>query len=226
MKYIEYKNCTEVFEIDYNSHNHFQSTLFDKRPEDVLFFSRIVTYQINWNLTQYCNYNCSYCSQREHNTLNKQKQNKQDIELLLYRAKIINNFIKNNKYFTWLNTLGGEITLYNDLYKIFDVFNKNKYLTGTTIVTNGSRNESYYIDLINRINYYIAFTFSFHEEFANIDSFFKKIININNYIKNNNKSASLCVSFVKTVNNEDVAEEVKKISETNNIRYNIVPCRY
>lgn len=148
-------------------------------------------YIIKWRLTNWCNYQCSYCIRN--NVLTKKLP---EIEKLFQEAKAINKILENRKEEICLKLIGGEITFLplQDLLSCIS----SSYLKEVLITTNLSNNINYYKDLIKYFdsrNISYALTASYHDEFAKEEQFLNKVRALNNIrvevvVTNENKERS------------------------------------
>ena len=129
-----------------------------------------------WMMFPYCNYNCSYCFQKEVYFGNE----KINIEELKKRANKIYDYCNINNILK-LDVFGGEPTIldYSEIIYIFEKFLNDKKIT-FGIITNFYRDIDYFFNLLkafkNNCCFYI--TCSFHEEFTTQALFFKKILKL------------------------------------------------
>lgn len=104
-----------------------------------------VPYQVLWDLSRKCNYDCSYCWPSVHNNTDEHK----DYNLLLNTVdNIIQNWANHNTI-RW-NFGGGEPTLhpnYKDLMKYLK--DSDQY---TMVTSNGTRDYKYWTELSNYMN--------------------------------------------------------------------------
>lgn len=124
---------------------------------------------INWIMTRWCNYNCSYCNLKKDNTIKL-------IEIKKIARKInwlINNQIKENVY---LKLGGGEIS-FLPLEEILNYID-SPFVKKIHITTNLSNNIEYYLNLrkfCNKRNIELVISASCHiEQIDNIDNFLEK----------------------------------------------------
>lgn len=203
---------------------------FGKTDNDVIFFARSFNYEIIWETTHKCNYNCSYCAERLTEEEDKRKKTFAKEEIILQRAQKLNDFITENKKSTSLVISGGEPTLY-DLSKVLTIFKDNKYLSCFTIITNGWRNEQYFkniVDLFKNKYVGVSFNFSVHEEFTDIEKLIKKASAIKEYASQiliDKKFYNIYCSMVKTMTNGEYCDLAKKYAKENNIEISFQPNR-
>lgn len=120
---------------------------------------------IDWKLNKECNFNCSYCFKKDEILENK-NPSKEEIN----NAMMVLDSVSEVDTFDILFS-GGEPTLYDNLiYFINKASNvlQNK-LRRTTIISNCSRNEKYFSELINNITNKekVMFYYSVHSEYYN-----------------------------------------------------------
>ena len=143
--------------------------------EDVLFQGNIDDncLFIDWSILYECNYKCSYCFGQ--NTLDKAVFT--PIEKLKHAVNQLFSIEKKRYCFT---ITGGEVTYYPYLYELIDyIFSFGKNVTAY-IITNGSKNLSFFENFFNRYkNYNITFTISIHIEYAKFEHI-RDIIKLSN----------------------------------------------
>lgn len=129
-----------------------------------------------WMMFPYCNYNCSYCFEKEMYFGNE----KIDIEELKKIANKIYDYCNINNILR-LNVFGGEPTIldYSKIIYIFEKFLNDKKII-FEITTNFYRDIDYFFNLLKAFknNYCFYITCSFHEEFTTQVLFFKKILKL------------------------------------------------
>jgi len=143
------------------------------------FFKHIKTIPNTINLfidiTTKCNLKCSYCFARK----TKEWDKIQSIEKL----KLVSNTLRFSEYNFNIILFGGEALLHPDIKKIVELFNNNKKVLNTVLLTNGTYNGDYGL--------YVEYVFTLHDlsdkEFLifkdNIRKTNKSIINL--MLKNN-----------------------------------------
>lgn len=172
-----------------------------------------------WEMTKYCNYNCSYCYQKE--THEKEFPN---IENLKNCAIDIADMLKRHKTnkLKQLSLIGGEVSvlpldeIIKPIISQIDILN---------IVSNGSGNLEKVIKLVLDSNKKIIIVLSFHEEFTTIEKFISKA-NILKEKFGNNKNFSINVILVVTNTNYKLIQEAAKKLDDNNISFDIQPERH
>ena len=151
----------------------------------------------SWMLFRYCNYNCSYCLEKQLPVDKKSIE-----ELKITSNKIYEIF--NKKPFECFSILGGELSLLKlkDFMYIFDNF-KNLKNIKLEYITNFSADNKYYLELINFFNIReFILKCSLHTEFITIEDFFKKILKFIFLIRKNNlKNVRIKIEYVLTQNN-------------------------
>ena len=154
--------------------------------EDIKKISKETRRKLVWEMFYNCNYNCSYCFQRE------RKDNKIpiDVNKLKETSLKIKNFIIKNKI-DIISLAGGEVSILKneDLKQIINNFVDIDNLE-ICIITNFSRSVEYYFDLIKDFNKKISFSLSYHEK--DIKSFFDKV---ENFIKRS-PNADVSINYV------------------------------
>lgn len=182
--------------------------IIDRKKE--FFFS--------WMLFKHCNYNCSYCLEK-----NLIRDKKSIDELKKIADKIYYIYSKNLFKFDCLSLLGGEISLLNleDFKYIFNNFNNIQDLK-LEYITNFSADNNYYLELVKFFNIKeIILKLSLHTEFISIEDFFKKILLLNFLLqKNNINNVKIKIEYVLTKNNckniDKIISWYKKIKKINN----------
>ena len=134
---------------------------------------------IKWRLTNVCNYKCSYCVRS--NLRDMDNEFKSDKEIIYNAipqvARIIN---LKNKPKVKLFLIGGEVTLFNleELMSMLLSNLNNNYIDTLAVTTNLSKDADYFVSLSNFLEtkgIKLQLTASLHSEFAEFDSFFKKV---------------------------------------------------
>lgn len=147
-----------------------------------LISHKIINYdellKISIMLTNRCNYSCNYCISNIPNTKDKYDIKKEYLNLFFKHLKKS----KFDKKFR-VNFLGGEPTLYKDIYYVIDSILNNYSETILKILTNGSASVDYYNSLTNKYN--IKLDISYHPQYAN-DQHFIDIIKMMKEKNNNN----------------------------------------
>ena len=146
------------------------------KVEDIVSIEQLDKYfLINWHITGWCNYHCSYCINKEFGT----KYTPLNTVLKIAEAinKYINTNLKNQR--VQLRLIGGEPTYY-DLPIILD---KIEHLDRLTVVTNFSRDTEFfkkmYIYCANRkLKFFLIC--SYHEENK---EFIKKVAELTNWCR-------------------------------------------
>ena len=118
--------------------------------------------EVGWDITQRCNYSCSYCASYDNTQPFKFKSVEEYIEALEYLKNYFGNMrIK-------VDILGGEPTLFKEWYKIINWMNVSNFLPKLT--TNLSVPVNTYVDKLDASlpPFIVA---SYHPEFANLDDF-------------------------------------------------------
>jgi len=153
---------------------------------------------IQWELSDICNYNYSYCFVKH----SPRQDAYPSMEKILSNAKSLHNFIEYNsdtKYVVQI--IGGEPSLL-DLDKVLNVVNA-KNIAKFRINTNLSNTAEFYTYL--RSKYPIVISASFHENFCSIEDFLKK------YIDLKSKGCEILCNFVMTNDNENTFKILKTV---------------
>lgn len=118
--------------------------------------------EVGWDITQRCNYSCSYCASYNNTQPFLFKSLEEYIDALEY----LKDYFGNMK--VKVDILGGEPTLFKKWYEIMNWMNSSNFLPKLT--TNLSVPVDTYIDkLDNNLPPFIVA--SYHPEFANLDNF-------------------------------------------------------
>lgn len=151
-------------------------------------------FNIHWQVFFDCNYNCSYCKQRV--MARNYETKKERYERLLKQAPQIKSLIDNlepeyDK--VTLSLIGGEISLLSveEIKNIFvnlltDRVSKVSIISNLSASADWYTNIFYYLKQRNVALFLIA---SFHEEYADISTFFNKAEQINKVIKEASQSS-------------------------------------
>lgn len=176
-----------------------------------IIYQKIQDLNIKWRMLAKCNYDCSYCVQR--NTVGKRLLPwDKDFTTLEARQKQleeaapkINSLIENSKFNSAaIALIGGECSLL-ELKPILSLFTTNK-LKRITLTTNLSRGSDYYNELP------VDIVASFHHEYNTIDSFIEKCKKI---------TRPLIVQGTDTDETKDIIDELVVKLQDNNIEYKI-----
>lgn len=171
-----------------------------KGPENV----RAITFRP----TKWCNYNCSYCSQGH------SKGEKSTEEEMVEKAKCLREVLNklDEKYpcrYEKLLFLGGEISCF-DMYKILEPLLDSEKLTNVIITSNLSGAKEAYYDVAEKLAAKIkniSFTFSFHEEYWDVDNFLSKVKDIIDYFQNKNLRIHIRTQITITDTNVEKSKE-------------------
>lgn len=161
---------------------------------------------IKWIVNNNCNYNCSYCFEKQ---FHKEEIN---IKNIINTAYKINDFINKNNISSII-LLGGELFLLEEkvLLNILDILKSKK--RKLYIITNFSKENFFYKNVYNFVKENFKsfeYKFSFHEEYISLQNFFDKI---ENFLQENNFNSSLKIQFTLTKENNFLLEEF--INKTN-----------
>lgn len=133
-------------------------------------------FNISWKLTEWCNYRCEYCFQRN------SARTWRDYSIITSAADKINNFINKINRPTKLSLIGGEVTYY-DLIDLLKNHLTSENLIKISLTTNLSKSEEYFKELKNYCEsrgIKLILTASLHiSQIPNIDDFIVKCIHLN-----------------------------------------------
>lgn len=180
-----------------------------------------------------CNYNCSYCAQKNNRKLYKESENLNEINKKLLNTvdKLCQTLFVNKKimdeYNNSLQIIGGEPSIIN-LYEIINKLIINKtYIKNLKIFTNFSKNIEYYIklvELLNKLNAKVILSVSFHDEYISLEEFYKKIKKFSDLISNNKNVSFYTKMVVTNKHNIKYIEKFLSISKNTIFETDIVPC--
>jgi len=177
---------------------------------DILLFS--------WELTDYCNYNCSYCYAKDFNKQSFTSENK-SWKMVLARLKTLDTKFK-------IELLGGEPTLHPEIFAIIKKLNCIKNCIDIQLITNLSKSIQFFKKLDILENNKLTINASYHYEY---DGFYEKCLKFNNfkYIKfrvtvNVGSDESYWNKILKILNNKNIHTTINILYSTpdNNIKYN------
>lgn len=172
--------------------------------------------RIEWYMTDWCNYRCSYCR------TNHENQKLEKTEYYIEKAEQIKNKLnKDDKYLIYLK--GGEVS-FLDLEKILHTFDGYKVRFGIT--TNLSNKLDYYANLINNFN--IKLVASYHEQ-SDPQDFIAKMAYLS-YIQKKKEYATASFIMVSLVLSEEgfsknyqyIYDKAKELD----IKTQILPLKY
>lgn len=158
---------------------------------------------ICWNITSRCNENCQFCYRIICNKENTYEQNKKILETLI-RLKV--------DKITWT---GGESLLYPYLFDLMKEAHKNNIRNN--IITNGRILTPKIIDEIEEYTDYITFSLDALEDNVNNElgrgiEHGNHIIELLDYIKNNDKDIKVKLNSIVTKKNIDNIKEVIQVA--------------
>ena len=192
--------------------------------------------KINISTGFLCNYNCSYCIQKENK---KVKNTVREInEQLDITTKNINLKLFSNEFFLSLigyqvGFIGGEPTLYN-LPKFIDNLTYNKKLKQINITTNLSADISFFkqlYDISLKNDFVLNLKGSYHYDMINYNDFFNKLkqlkelgkIKINcNFVVTNTIDKNTIYNFVKDCKKLNISYSLTPEKSPNDWKNNLI----
>jgi len=160
---------------------------------------------IQWQLTDWCNYNCPYCIQainHQYDTKPKETQ-----EVIFQRAYKIREGIKNK--LVRFSMHGGEVSFHYDLKTLSEILFKDNNITGSyTLTTNLSAPIENYNNFFNADVGDVKQKISASYQWVNLDNFIDKYNSIEG-----NKEASIVVYPEKTL--EEIYDVYYKFKKNN-----------
>ena len=118
--------------------------------------------EVGWDITQRCNYSCSYCASYD----NTQPFSFKTLEEYIIALEYLSDYFGNKRI--KVDILGGEPTLFKKWYELMNWMNKSNFLPKLT--TNLSVPVDTYIDKLD-VDLPSFIVASYHPEFANLDDF-------------------------------------------------------
>lgn len=108
--------------------------------------ARRPSFQIDWELTFFCNYDCSYCKSHDNTTRHPDKQEcKQSIDFAFAYADQLLQYKKPYERSVTLNLAGGETLIHPDIteilsyaHEVYETKYKTRWTFSIHVVTNGS----------------------------------------------------------------------------------------
>jgi len=143
-----------------------------EKIKSLKYFNPTFQVEVDWMLTQRCNYSCSYCSSYDNNQPFNFKTLEEYVSAFRYLSdRYGNKTIK-------LNFLGGEPTLFKQWVELINWLSSYNYVPHIT--TNLSIPVSSYVSKLNGkcLNFIIA---SFHSEHADLNMFYENAKILNDY---------------------------------------------
>jgi molybdenum cofactor biosynthesis enzyme MoaA len=164
--------------------NEFPSSIKRVKPTNDNF-------KITWFLEKACNYDCSYCGDDRHFTMDKKTEFKSLVTLKNHWMTLYDQLNTSTKK-TDIHFSGGEVTLNKDFIPFLKWLRRNfDCIDVIGLASNGSAGITYYSELIK---YLTHLTFSTHTEYFNEDKFFNTVTHIHKL--NNN------ILYIQLMNEE------------------------
>lgn len=170
--------------------------------------------EINWGLTDMCNYKCTYCFGQK--PIDKTKfSSLEDIE------NAIDNIARLNRPHYVITLSGGEPTIHPYFFDVISLCHKKlgRKLEYITIISNGSRNDRLYSkikDISKELN--IRINISLHTDHVDINHIIKLVKKLSPTIILN---FSIMANPAKWDKVEELAQEMEKLEEEYPIRTHI-----
>jgi len=169
--------------------------------------STIDTAYFLWQISDICQYECSYCTVK--NDRNVNLRNKNLIELTLQRLKKYDgNFV--------VEMYGGEPTTHPNLVYAVDTLNGMEHCINIEILTNLRRNLNYFRKLEFDSDK-ITLTPSYHPEYH--EGFIEKAVELNNYYKGTHFMVYVMLS--DKPEHWDNTEDLLQAFDLNNVKYSV-----
>lgn len=156
-------------------------------------------FTIHWKLTEWCNYRCEYCFQRDND------RTWRDYATVCSAADKINAFIDKINKPTKLFLIGGEVTYY-DLIDLLEKHLTSRNIFKINLTTNLSKDLEFFQNLKNYClsrNIELMLTASMHlSQIKNIDEFIDKCVSLNcgiNSVLGNDNAVNLLSVLQKLV---------------------------
>lgn len=143
------------------------------------------------SVSRYCNYNCSYCSEKNCKVGNKKPEITQKV---LNKLK---NELDKMPTLDSIHLIGGEVSQFN-IDPLLEII-KEKGIKKGMVTTNLSAKKEWYLNLLNYFEK-VTVTASFHDEYWGYEGFFKKIASLNDYEN--------MFIIIEAVINDDIYEKV------------------
>jgi MoaA/NifB/PqqE/SkfB family radical SAM enzyme len=160
-------------------------------------------YEIQWSLTNRCNYNCSYCGIVTKNEKFSSLENmKKNLNFLYYL---------NNKKEVKLTLFGGEPTHHPEFLNLLKIIE----LQNLSIFTNLSKDKNFLKKVLD-IKPTIRIKTSFHKEYANLNDYIDKI----KFIAEHGNEIYLCL-LCKDKNKETI-ENYNKVKNATKMYTNVI----
>jgi len=157
-------------------------------------------YQILWDLSRKCNYDCSYCWSSVHN----KDAVHTPVDILISAIDKIISTWSNGETIRW-NFGGGEPTLHPDFLKILKYLKSKKQWV--LVTTNGSRPGKYWAEAIEYVN---SVNLSVHFEYAEEEKVLKNIKAICNHFDQHDDDHWLEIKLMAAPQHFDRAIAFKK----------------
>ncbi len=167
-------------------------------------FKEFKQINITWFLTNYCNFECEYCMEKEYITNDKKLKDDEFIALNLFK-------LKNLEHNFNIDLTGGEPTYHDEFYNIINSLINMNNCKQITIITNFSKSISFWENIKKSPKINIGA--SYHPKYSK--DYINKILQISKRFKIN--------PLINITNNKKEIEESKNIINTL-IEHNISIC--
>lgn len=184
-------------------------------------------YIIDWELTYFCNLDCSYCRNHDNSTKHPDKEEcKKSVDFMLKYADIILSAKKSFGRAVTLNLLGGETLIHPDIVEILEYLNqvytttyKDRWPLTVSLMTNGIVGKNVLEKCLPIIDYW---TVSYHTESndkqkaMSIDTMYAirdagKPLNVRVMAHSGNANFKECVELSEQLTRDNIKNALKPI---------------